>query len=62
VLDMEGTGPESVIGPGKEKDQGIVPGNATDQGIKIGLFDKLIQLIQIFICFLKQKSKEEPVT
>jgi hypothetical protein len=62
VLDTEGTGPESVKGPGKEKDLGTVPGKGTDLGIKIGMFDKIIPLDQILTCFLKQESKEEPVT
>lgn len=57
MLDLEGTGPESVIGQGnekdqgKEKDQGTVPGIGTDQGTKIGLFNELIPGNQIFIRF-----------
>jgi hypothetical protein len=47
VLGMEETGPESVIGLGKEKGRGTVPGKGTDRGIKIGLF---VQKIPITKC------------
>lgn len=61
MLDMEGTDPGSVIGLGKEKDLGTVPGNGTGLGRRIGLFKKSLPFVRVFIFILMQESKEELV-